>query len=87
MTTVLSVLHLDHDPKASRSCYLGHIINLATKAFIFDKNVAAFEAVIDAVNDATPQDSPAMRVTQNEWRKRGALEKLHNVVVFIRVSP
>ena len=85
--TVLSVLHPDRDPRASRSRCLGHIINLAAKAFIFGKNVAAFEAVVDAVNDATPQDSPAMRATQNEWRKRGALGKLHNVVVFIRVSP
>ena len=83
----MSVLHPDRDPKASRSRCLGHIINLAAKAFIFGKNVAAFEAVVDAVNDATPQDSPAMRATQNEWRKRGALGKLHNVVVFIRVSP
>ena len=84
---VLSVLHPDRDPKASRSRCLGHIINLAAKAFIFGKNVAAFEAVVDAVNDTTPQDSPAMRAAQNEWRKRGALGKLHNVVVFIRVSP
>ena len=43
--------------------------------------------MVDAVNDAIPQDSPAMRAAQNEWRKRGALGKLHNVVVFIRVSP
>ena len=84
---VLSVLHPDRDLKAFRSRCLGHIINLATKAFIFGKNVAAFEAVVDAVNDATPQDSPAMRAAQNEWRKRGALGKLHNIVVFIRVSP
>ena len=46
-----------------------------------------FEAVIDAVNDATPQDSPAMRATQNEWRKREALGKLHNIVIFIWVLP
>jgi hypothetical protein len=83
---VLSVLHPDRDSKASRSRCLGHIINLAAKAFIFGKNVAAFEAVVDAVNDATPIDSPAMRAAQNEWRKRGAVGKLHNIVVFIRVS-
>ena len=28
-----------------------------------------------------------MRAAQNEWRKRGALGKLHNIVAFIRVSP
>jgi hypothetical protein len=85
--TVLSVLHPDRDPVTSRSRCLGHIINLAAKAFIFGDNVGAFESVVDAVNDATPQDSPAMRAAQNEWRKKGALGKLHNVVVFIRVSP
>jgi hypothetical protein len=83
----LSVLHPDRDPMTSRSRCLGHIINLAAKAFIFGKNVAAFEAVVDAVNDATPLDSPAMRAAQSEWRKRGALGKVHNIVVFIRVSP
>ena len=28
-----------------------------------------------------------MRAAQIEWRKKGALRKLHNVIVFIRVSP
>ena len=51
---VLSVLHPDRDLKASCSHCLGHIINLAAKAFIFGKNVAAFEAMVDAINDATP---------------------------------
>ena len=63
---VLSVLHPDRDPKATRSRCLGHIINLAAKVFIFGKKVAAFEAVVDAVNDVAPQDSPAIRAAQNE---------------------
>ena len=50
---VLRILHLDHDPKASRSHCLSHIINLAAKAFIFGKNVATFEAVVDAVSNTT----------------------------------
>ena len=83
----LAVLHPDRDPKASRSRYLGHIINLAAKAFIFGKNVDAFEAVVDGVNDAAPWGSPAMRAAQIEWRRKGALGKLHNIVVFIRISP
>jgi hypothetical protein len=40
---VLSQLHPDRDPAASRSRCLGHIINLAAKAFIFGDNVEAFE--------------------------------------------
>ena len=50
----LMVLHLDRDLKASRSRYLSHIINLATKAFIFSKNVDTFEAMVDRVNDCGP---------------------------------
>ena len=57
----LAVLHPDCDSKASRSCCLGHIINLAAKAFIFSKNVNAFKAVVDGVNNLTPWGSPAMR--------------------------
>ena len=50
----LRILHPERDSKASRSRCLGHIINLAAKAFIFGKNVEAFEAVVDSVNDSTP---------------------------------
>jgi hypothetical protein len=82
----LNILHPERDPKASRSRCLGHIINLAAKAFIFGKNVEAFEAAVDLVHDSTPWDSQAMRTAQNEWRKRGALGKIHNIIVFIRIS-
>ena len=83
----LAVLHPDRDPMASRSRCLGHIINLAAKAFIFGKNVDAFEAVAESVNESTPWDAPAMRTAQDAWRKKGALGKVHNIVVFIRISP
>jgi hypothetical protein len=85
--TTLNVLHPERDPKASRSRCLGHIINLAAKAFIFGDNVNAFEAIVDIVTDSTPWDSQTMRTAQNEWRKRGALGKIHNIIVFIRISP
>jgi hypothetical protein len=49
----LNVLHPERDPKASRSRCLGHIINLAAKAFIFGDNVNAFEAIVDIVTDLT----------------------------------
>ena len=82
----LRVLHPDRDSKASRSRCLGHIINLAAKAFIFGKQVEAFEAVVNGVDDTTPWDSQAMRNAQTEWRKKGPLGKIHNIVVFIRIS-
>ena len=50
----LAILHPDRDLVASRSRYLGHIINLAAKAFIFGKNIDAFEAMVEVVNDSTP---------------------------------
>ena len=83
----LAVLHPNRDPVASRSRCLGHIINLAAKAFIFGKNVEAFETVADSVNDSTPWDAPAMRTAQDAWRKKGAIGKIHNIVVVIRISP
>ena len=58
----LAKLHPDRDPTALRSRCLGHIINLATKAFIFGKNVDAFEVVVESVTDTTPWDAPAMRI-------------------------
>ena len=54
---------------------------------IFGKNVDAFEAVVDSVTDATPWDAPAMRTAQNARRRKGALGKIHNIVVYIRSSP
>jgi hypothetical protein len=54
------------DPVSSRSRCLGHIVNLAAKAFIFGKSVSAFEAVVDSVNEATSRNSDAMQVAQDE---------------------
>ena len=51
---ILSILHLDCDLKASYSYYLGYIINLATKAFIFNKNIAIFKAIVDTINNIIP---------------------------------
>ena len=50
----LAILHPDRDLVASRSRCLGHIINLAAKAFIFGKNIDAFEDMVEVVNDSTP---------------------------------
>ena len=50
----LAKLHLDRDPIASRSRYLSYIINLAIKAFIFRKNVDAFEAIVESITNITP---------------------------------
>jgi hypothetical protein len=83
---VLRQLHPERDAVASRSRCLGHIINLAAKAFLFGQNTEAFESVVDSVNDSSSQDSEIMRKAQAEWRKRGPIGKLHNIIVFIRAS-
>ena len=69
-----------------RSRCLGHIINLAAKAFLFGKETDAFEAITELVDDTTPMDSATMREAQAAWHSKGPIGKLHNVVVFVRSS-
>jgi hypothetical protein len=70
-----------------RARCLGHIINLAAKAFLFGSDTEAFEQVVEQVTDDTPFDSKTMKDAQAAWRKKGAIGKFHNVVSFIRSSP
>ena len=51
---ILSILYLDCDLKASYSYYFSYIINLVVKAFIFNKNITIFEAIVDTINDTIP---------------------------------
>lgn len=82
---VLEVLRPDiKDNKQRRSRCLGHIINLAARAFLFGANVDAFEQVADT--GAVAIESAAARSAQVEWRKKGAVGKLHNLVIYIRSS-
>ena len=67
-----------------RSRCLGHIINLAAKAFLFGNDVEAFEAVADTDNFAL--ESVAAQKAQDEWRKKGPVGKVHNIVIYIRSS-
>ena len=84
---VLKVLHPERNPKASRSYCLGHIINLAAKAFLLGKNIEVFEATVNAINDLTPRDSEIMKKAQDAWRKKGPAGKMHNIVTYVRSSP
>ena len=73
------------DSQQRRSRCLGHIINLAAKAFLFGSDVDAFEQV---AGDDSGQviESAAARSAQAEWRRKGPVGKLHNLVVYIRSS-
>jgi hypothetical protein len=77
------------NPGARRSRCLGHIINLAAKAFIHGADVEAWEdrIRITAESDARlGQDELDLAVEQEQWRSRGPVGKYHNIVVFIRGS-
>ena len=55
---------------------MGHIINLTVQAFLFDDD--------DSEISISLQPTEAEKDT---WRAKGALGKLHNIVVFVQRSP
>jgi len=67
---------------ARRLRCLGHVINLAAKAFLYGKDFDAFEKDVENV-----RENSELLKELDIWRKRGPVGKLHNVVVFICRSP
>jgi hypothetical protein len=85
---MLQVLRPDLNIEDCRSRFLGHILNLAAKAFLFGKETSAFEDVVDLVNENDEAvESDKMKKAQDLWRKKGPVGRFHNIVVFIRSSP
>jgi hypothetical protein len=84
---ILKQLRPDLDPQKRRGRCLGHILNLAAQAFLFGKNVEAFEELTTDINDATPMETEKMKKAQKAWRDRGSVGKLHNIVAAIRQTP
>jgi hypothetical protein len=58
---------------------MGHILNLACKAFLFVTDDENLEEDDNSILKATLKEI-------EEWRKKGPLGKLHNFVVFIQRS-
>ena len=83
----LLALRPDLDIRTQRSRCLGHIINLAVKAFLFGRDVTAFEQAVEVDEESEHPNSERMKAAQLEWRKKGAVGKFHNVALFIRSSP
>jgi hypothetical protein len=52
----LTVVRPDLDSSRRRSRYLGHIINLAVKVFLFGKDTAAFEAAVNSLKENNDLD-------------------------------
>jgi hypothetical protein len=75
---------------ARRSRCLGHIINLAAKAFILGSDVEAFEdqvAVTMEGDGRLGMSELDLVREQAKWRSRGPVGKFHNIVVYIRATP
>jgi hypothetical protein len=62
----------------------GHIINLAAQSFLFQ---TADEALEDYNNQNAEIFATPSKSEMEEWRKKGPLGKLHNIVVSIKRSP
>jgi hypothetical protein len=70
------------DPDSRRVRCLGHIINLAAKAFLFGNDADAFEE-----ESETKKKLLKLEAVRELWRKKGPLGKFHNTVNFIRKTP
>lgn len=76
---------------------MGHILNLACKAFLFAKDKEAVELAIKAAEELheeevrlgirSEDEFDQDKTTQARWREIGALGKIHNIAVWLRGSP
>jgi len=71
----------DDDIDERRLRCWGHVLNLVAKAFLFGADADAFE-LEDEANIALDREQERLEA----WRRKGAIGKLHNIVVFIRAS-
>ena len=67
-------------PKRRRIRYLNYIINFAAKAFLFNYNKESFKDV--EINYSIPMIT--LKVEIVFWRAKGPLEKLYNLIIYIR---
>jgi hypothetical protein len=63
-------------------CY-GYVINLAAKAFLFGDDPDAFELEIENL-EKLKLEIRHKRELLAQWRKKGPVGKLHNIVIWIR---
>src|SRR5207248_11466832 len=72
----------EKDPNSRRVRCLGHIINLAAKAFLFGQDAEAFDE-----ESQTKKERARFEAVRELWRKKGPVGKFHNTVSFIRKTP
>ena len=70
---------LGFDGRLRRGRCIGHTINLSAKALLFGKNADAFEKQLSGAEALSDTEYA-------QWRKKGPVGKLHNIVVDVRIS-
>jgi hypothetical protein len=65
---------------------LGHIINLAVKAFLYGKNAESFKVEMSDLDLKKLEQKHYLELL-TAWRKKGPVGKLHNIVIWIRRTP
>ena len=81
---ILKALNIEDTVEHRRLRCLGHIINLAAKAFFFGSGSESKSFEKDVKNT---QESREEKKEREIWRKKGPIGKLHNVVMYILDSP
>jgi hypothetical protein len=78
-TTVMVAIgqKLGFDGKLRRGRCIGHIVNLAAKALLFENDPNAFEKQLDGT-------SPLNNADYQLWRTQGPIGRLHNLVIDVR---
>ena len=61
----------------------GHIINLVVKGFLWDEDRTS---IISEANEVYHSPEEELRQLR-EWRKKGPIGKLHNIITYIRWTP
>jgi hypothetical protein len=69
--------------KARRLRCLGHVINLAAKAFLFGKEEGYFDFEVSELRKMKIAERQALELLVF-WRKKGPIGKLHNLINWIR---
>lgn len=74
-----------YNAEQKRLCCNGHIINLSVQAFLFGKISPDLE-YLEAFNDESSVRIPTTDEL-DKWRKIGPLGKLHNIIIYITLTP
>jgi hypothetical protein len=61
---ILKIIRPDLTINEIRDHYFNHIINLAAKAFLFEKKTDTFEMTVDSIDDSVSFKFETMRKTQ-----------------------